>query len=67
MSPTVTAPTTYQSTSLLQPVNPLTAEQLAGLGTGSQQQIKTLIDALSSYEDSKNNTLPSDVDPVTGA
>lgn len=67
LSPTVTAPATYQSTSLLQPVNPLTAEQLAGLGTGSQQQIKTLIDALSSYEDSKNNTLPSDVDPVTGA
>jgi hypothetical protein len=67
LSPTVTAPTTYQSTSLLQPVTPLTAEQLAGLGTDSQQQIKTLIDALSLYEDSKNNTLPSDVDPVTGA
>tara|TARA_R100000278_G_scaffold122392_1_gene108419 strand:- start:635 stop:1642 length:1008 start_codon:yes stop_codon:yes gene_type:complete len=65
-SPTVTAPTTYQSTSLLQPVTPLTAEQLAGLGTDSQQQIQTLLDALNLYEDSKNNTLPSDVDPVTG-
>ena len=66
-SPTVTAPTTYQSTSLLQPVTPLTAEQLAGLGTDSQQQIQTLLDALNLYEDSKNNTLPSDIDPVTGA
>lgn len=58
-SPTVTAPTTYQSTSLLQPVNPLTAEQLAGLGTSSQQQIQTLLDALNLYEGSKTTPAPA--------
>ena len=31
----------------------MTAEQLAGLGTDSQQQIQTLLDALKLYEDSK--------------
>lgn len=58
-SPTVMPSPTYKSTSLLQPVTPLTAEQLAGLGTDSQQQIQTLLDALNLYEGSKTTPAPA--------
>ena len=66
-SPTpVTTPTTYKSTSLLQPVAPLTSEQLAGLGTDSQQQIQTLLDALKLYEGSKTTPAAATTTSETG-
>jgi hypothetical protein len=65
-SPTVMPSPTYQSTSLLQPVAPLTSEQLAGLGTDSQQQIQTLLDALKLYEDSKATPATTTTTSETG-